>query len=176
MPKTKQNQTIQPKGSKQDQEHGTVYAEWQFPEFSQHERSLGWYITGAVIAAAFFIYALATDNYLFAVSILIFIIIIFFQHKREPLPIACRIMEDGLAVDQKFLHYKNLKNFWIIYNPPAVKRLYLNFENGWKPEVSIPLENQNPLYIRNILLQYLREDAEKTEESLYDSLSRQLKL
>ena len=63
-----------------------------------------------------------------------------------------------------------------IYNPPAVKRLYLNFENGWKPEVSIPLENQNPLYIRNILLQYLREDAEKTEESLYDSLSRQLKL
>ena len=47
---------------------------------------------------------------------------------------------------------------------------------GFRPSVTISLENQNPLEIRQILLEYLTEDVDKENESVSDGVSRLMKL
>ena len=49
-------------------------------------------------------------------------------------------------------------------------------KTGFRPSITISLENQNPIEIRNILLQYLLEDIDKENESFSDGLSRLMRL
>ena len=42
--------------------------------------------------------------------------------------------------------------------------------------LSIPLEKQNPIKIRKILLKYIDEDLDKDEESFSEILGRRLKI
>src|SRR3989338_6298111 len=94
---------------------------WSFPEYPKHERTVGWFIIAVLIGGALFAFALLSGNYLFA-SIIIFIsLIIALQHFRAPLTIDFAITEDGIALAGKALPWKDIKSFWMIYEPPGVK-------------------------------------------------------
>ena len=86
------------------------------------------------------------------------------------------INEDGVVLGSKFIAYKEIKDFFIIYEPPEVKTLHLEFNQGWRPRLAVPLGEQNPLAVREVLLKYLAENTERTEEPLSDYLSRKWKL
>ena len=61
------------------------------------------------------------------------------------------ITEDGLLVGNEFFPYEKIKNFYIIYQPPDVKMLYFDPKNILRPLIGIPLDDQNPSAIREIL-------------------------
>ena len=107
--------------------------------------------------------------------VMIVAIILYINHKKDPLTINFQIKEDGIVLGNKFYPYKEIKNFWIIYETPT-KSLYFDFESNWRPRLSVPIINQDPLQIRKILLKYLAEDLEQKEEPLSETLSRFLKL
>jgi hypothetical protein len=90
--------------------------------------------------------------------------------------IKLNIREDGLEIGRNFYSYRDLNNFWIIYQPPEVKKIYVSFKSRIAAPLVISLENQNPLKIRKTLLEYLPEDLEKEEEPASDSLSRTFKI
>ncbi|KKU49315.1 MAG: hypothetical protein UX68_C0001G0063, partial [Parcubacteria group bacterium GW2011_GWA2_46_9] len=71
---------------------------------------------------------------------------------------------------------KDLKSFWIIYEPPEVKMLYFDFKNAWRPRLPIPLQDENPIEVRRLLLKYLEEDLSRESEPTSDALSRLLRL
>jgi len=104
-----------------------------------------------------------------------FTLIIFLHSTKKPDKVSLAITEDGLEVGNNFYLYKEIKKFWIIYEPPDVKNLYFDFK-GLRPTLIIPLENKNPVQIRKILLDYLDEDLEKEDESLSEYLGRKLKI
>ena len=151
--------------------------EWEFPEFNKYELSRTWLIVMAIIGAGLIIFSLITSNYLLLLIIAIFVLIYIIRHRREPKIMDCMIFEDGMQLGENtFYEWNDIDKFWIIYEPPEVKSLYLSFKIGLRPEMAISLENQNPVEIRGLLKQFIQEDLEKENESFSDGLSRMMKL
>ncbi|MDD3284073.1 MAG: hypothetical protein PHZ07_00585 [Patescibacteria group bacterium] len=156
-------------------EKGKTLAQWHFPEFEPHDRNLLWYILLFVIATTFVIYSIITINFLFAVIVVMVVIILLMQNRKNPQEMEISIKEAGIDIGEKFYHYNNIKDFFIIYQPPEISNLYLELKNGFKTRLSIPLKNQNPVKTRDILLTFLEENLEREEEPTSDLLSRMLK-
>ena len=155
---------------------GEVLATWDFPEFIKHERGKLWYILFGVIFLAMIIYSYFSDNLLFAIIIALFIITYFSLERRGPINIQVAITEDGILINSKFFAFEDLQDFYIIYYPPQVKNLYFQPKNHLRPAIVWPLEDENPVTIRRILLQYLPEDLEKEEIPASESVSKILRL
>ena len=117
-----------------------------------------------------------TKNFLFAFIILTLAIIIFFHHTREPLSLPVTVTQLGILLNDKFYRFRDLTSFWIIYEPPFTKHLYLELANSLRPPLAIHLAEQDPVALRQSLLPYLREDLGQKEEPLSDLLWRLLKL
>jgi len=155
---------------------GEVHVSWTFPEFVREKRSKVWYVIVSVILGLMLTYAVLTGNYLFAVILFLAVFTVVFQYFQEARDIPVVIAEDGIIVDKQFYPYRDLKNFWLAYEPPEVKLLYLEFKSSIKGGLPIPLEDINPLEVRNALLDYLDEDLEKDEEELNETLARVFKV
>lgn len=155
---------------------GNSHVEWQFPEFAKEERSRAWYIAAAVILGLLLLFAVYTANFLFAIILLLSVFVIVYQFFQAPRNVPVVIGEDGIIVDKRFYPYKELKSFWIIYEPPHSKYLYLDFKSQIKKSLPVPLEDANPLAVREALLNYLIENLEEEDEHLGETLSRVLKI
>ena len=155
---------------------GTILASWNIPEFEKYNRSVFWYIGFGLLGFFCLIYALWTVNFLFALIIIIAAFVVYIQEKTEALPIKCLITSKGIKFGARLYFYSDIKQFWIIYDPPAVKKLYFSFRNILSPQLAISLKNQNPIKIREILLQLLDEDLEKEREPFHELLGRWAKI
>lgn len=155
---------------------GKILAEWHFPEFTKHDKSHRWYWIMFAIALVLLIIAMITKNFLFAVIIVMFVVIVLLQDRKEPSELIIHIMETGIRVDEKFLLYKDIRNFFILYEPPTISNLFIRPKNKLTPALNIPLVDQNPMKIRELLINFLPEDLETEEEPTSDFLARILKL
>lgn len=155
---------------------GTILASWNIPEFEKYDRSIFWYVSFGLLGFFCLIYGLWTANFLFVLIIIIAAFIIYIQEKTEAAQIKCLITSKGVKLGAKFYLYGDIKQFWIIYDPPAVKKLYFSFRNILSPHLVISLKSQNPIKIREILLQFLEEDLEKEKEPFSESFSRWAKI
>jgi len=149
---------------------------WNFPEYIKHSRKRGWYIWSSLIALLIIVYSLLVTNYLFALLVVMFGIILIINHRQDPQKINFTIDHDGIHLDKKLYKYKDIDKFWVIYQPPHAKNLYFEFKTSIRPKLSIPLDKQDPLEIKSFLRQYLEEDLEQEEESLTDIFGRIFKL
>jgi len=150
---------------------------WIVPEYIKHVRTKRWYIIAILGALFLLIFAFFTANFLFAVIVVVASLIIFLNDKQEPEQVQISIMGTGIIVGRKFYDYDDFKTFSLIYKPQDnVRNLYFEFNNGLKQRISIPLENENPLQIRDDLLKYLPEDLERINQPLSEGLARIFKI
>ncbi|MGC9049026.1 MAG: hypothetical protein ACP5IX_02310 [Patescibacteria group bacterium] len=161
---------------KVEADHGKKLAEWEFSEYVKYQRTLAWYIGLGIIGAAVIIYSIFSKNFLFALIVILIGFILVLHSKREPAGLKCLIFEDGIQVGTRFYDWDEIKSFRLVYKPPKVKLLYIDLKSILMPDFSVPLNNQNPLEIRQILKIYLPEDLEKQYETLTDRMNRWLKL
>ena len=64
-------------------------------------------------------------------------------------------------------------NFSVVYKPKQeIKNLYFEFQNSIKPRLSIPLNNINPINIREYLLKYLKEDLTRKNIPVSEELAK----
>lgn len=157
------------------QERGGLLSGWEIFEYVKHERSKNWYVWAGIIFAIMLIYAVYTLNFLFIVILILTAVIIVLRTVEEPMKVDFGIFEDGVGVGSNFYSWKDLDSFYIIYEPPEVKNLYFN-PKGLRSRISIPIEDKNPLKIREILLKYLVEDIEQEREPLSEEYGRFLKI
>ncbi len=155
---------------------GKIWANWEFPEFIQHSRSGTWFTVMSILLVGMLAYSYLSKNLLFAIILVLFVIIYFIIERRGPVVIQFAITEDGLLINDKFIEYAELDEFYIIYYPPDIKNLYFQPRNRFKEKIVVPLEDQNPMAIRQTLLKYLAEDLEKEEIPPSESLSRIFKI
>ncbi|NQT50075.1 hypothetical protein HQ571_05250 [Candidatus Kuenenbacteria bacterium] len=155
---------------------GEVFVNWEFPEYTEKRRSKAWYISVSVILALLILYAVLIGNYLFAIILVLGVFTVVYQYFEAPRSVPVVLAEDGIIIDREFFPYKAIKSFWLIYEPPDVKYLYLSFHSNLKRNLPIPLENANPLKIREALLTYLDEDLEKDEEEFSEVFSRMMNI
>ena len=129
-----------------------------------------------LIGLGLIIWSLSQGNFLFAMIVIITVLIIILRAKREIPKVDFKITQDGIELGSSFYEWSRIKNFWIIYKPPEVKKLYFRLKATFPFSLSIPLEKQNPVKVRRILLKYALEDLSKEEESFADFLGRSLKI
>jgi len=153
-----------------------ILLSWQFPEYNIYERKKSWYIWAGIFFLGLLSYAVFTANFLFGLIMIMAAIILFVSHNKEPENLNFSLSEKGIIVEDKIYPYKDIKKFWLLYEPPEVKNIYFEFKSSFKPILIIPLQNQNPLKVREILKKYLTEDLEKENESTSDALARVLKI
>ncbi|MCX6781540.1 MAG: hypothetical protein NTW66_00220 [Candidatus Magasanikbacteria bacterium] len=161
---------------KQDVNFGNVVYSWSFREYEKFNRGKRWYWITGLLAALLIAYAVYTANYLFALIIVLFGIIIFLQDMNEPAELDFALTDTGIVVGTKYYPFSELEKYWIVYNPPMVKVLYFEPKSTLKHRLHIPLLDTDPLTLRDYLNQFLIEDLEKEDEPLSDRLGRMFKI
>ncbi len=155
---------------------GRLVYEWSVKEYEEHDRERRWYVVMGSLGLGLIAFALITANYLFALIIVLFGILLYLHDLQTPLEIYFAITDTGIIVGKKFYRYSEIKNFWIIYTPPHVQNLYFGLGGMVKHRLQIPLLDFDPRPIREYLRQYLNEDLEQEEEPLSDRIARVFKL
>jgi hypothetical protein len=79
----------------------------------------------------------------------------------------------GVKVGEKLYQFREIKSFWIEYEPELnIKELSLQPKKWHHAFIKIPIYDQNPIQLRLFLLKFLPEIEHK--DSLADALSRKL--
>lgn len=152
-----------------------IQMEWYAYEYQKHERHPAWFLFLAIISGALIVYSIIVGNYLFAIIIVMLAIIINMYARREPEKLHLAITRHGFKVNDNLYTYEDdLSSFWILYRPPHLKTLNFSRKHAILPSLSFQLDDQNPLKIRELLLDHLPEDAMR-EEHFADKAARQLK-
>jgi hypothetical protein len=149
---------------------------WQFAETGNKEKNKKHYLIAMLVLAAFLIFAIFDKNFLFIVFLILTMLIITLEHKRKPLIVDFYIFEDGIKISDKFYTWQDIKNFRIVYEPPQVKNIYFDFKGMLIPSISLPLEDEDPIKIREFLKKYISEDLSRPYEPLIDKINRWLGL
>jgi len=165
-----------PKPIIEDLPIGEILYKWTVPEYEKHERGTLWYALILGFGSLLVIYGLFSNNFLFALIIILAGIILFIQSRQEAPDVSVQITEFGVGLGGRFYSYSELDNFYIIYQPPDVKTLFIETVAHFRPLLRIPLLDQNPLDIRSDLRAFLKEDVEKEEEPRSDTLARSWKI
>ncbi len=157
--------------------YGRLLLGWTFPEYARHKRNFKWHLLISLVLASVIFYSFLTGNFLFVVFLILFAVIIFSSDHRSPSKVSFDIFEDGIKLgENKFYAWSDIKNFHLVYQPPQVKRLYIDLKNAFLSDLSVPLGDKDPLKIRKILKEYLEEDLDRENETLMDRLNRWLKI
>ncbi len=154
---------------------GEVLHTWEVTEYERHERPTAWYVIMLVVGLFLVGYGLLTNNFLFALIIVLFAIIIFLQSHQEPHQIPFTITDLGVILNNRFYAYSEITDFYIIYNED-VKTLFLEPESSLRPRLRVSLTNQDPMEIKYALRQFLTENIEKEEEPFSDRIAREWRI
>ncbi len=162
--------------NKQDASTGDLVFSWSVKEYEQHDRGRNWYMIMGAVGIGLLLFSVISGNYLFALIVVLFGIILFLQDTQAPLDVFFAITEAGIVVGDKYYPFKELANYWIVYNPPEVKNIYFVTNNILKHRLQVPLLDIDPRPIRDFLNQFIVEDVDQEEEPLSDRLGRVFKL
>ncbi len=157
-------------------EHGKPVFGWEVPEYPKYERSRLWYLGALLLGALLLFFAFRSGNFLFAVIIVMFGIIIFLNTLREPSEFTFSLTERGMVWGKYYYPFIDIKNFWIVYQPPGVKNIYFEFKSVLHPRIQVPIYEQDPVVLREFLKKVVKEDATRQDEPLTDFLGRILKI
>jgi hypothetical protein len=156
-------------------DHGKKLFSWNFKEYEAQERSKTWYTIFFSALGLMMVYAVVTINFLFGIILVMSGIILMIRDRNLPNDVNFSITETGVEIDGKFFEFSQIATFYILYKPPELKNLYLDFKSLVTPRLIIPLHDQNPLAIRKLLNSYVTEDLEKEEEPLSEVFRKTLK-
>lgn len=165
------HEVSQPEG-----EHGRILLEWEYFDRPLYDRGRTWYMVMLAGGSVLLLYALISANFLFALIIVMFALVIYVSTIFEPTKHTLKLTEDGLDLGSAFVPYRDVEKFWFYYEPPTAKNLYLEFRNTFRPRLRVELGEQNPNRVREALAKFVQEDLEQVDEPLSDQISRIFKL
>lgn len=156
------------------QRSNDVLAHWKAPEFEVFERDKKWYLAIISFLVIIVTYAIFFDNPIMAITFILIGIVGYIYIQKEPRVLNFMITQEGIIAGKELYSFKNLRSFWIFYEPGGEKIISFDSNTFLAPYIQIPLEKQNPVEIRKILLRFLPE--KKEEPSLSDLFQRLLHL
>jgi len=158
--------------AKPERDAGEILYSWQAPEFEVYEKSRNWYIIATLFLFVVIIYAILTNGPIMAVTFILIGIVGYIYAQKEPRTIKFSITSKGLLADNNFYPYENIFSFWIFYEPTHTKVISLHTKAPVLPFVHIPIENEEPVKLRELLMQNIPEI--KQQPSLINTIERVL--
>ena len=153
-------------------DHGALLGSWGFLEHDRHERGMWWYIITSVVLLALIAYSIYDQNYLLTVILVLALLVFVITELRGPDTRTFSAYEDGLQVGTAFYPFTEIRNFFIIYEPPDVKMLYFDPKSIFRPMVGVPILDEDPNDLRTVLLEFIPEDIDREHEPVGDFLGR----
>lgn len=170
-----------------DSIHGKILHQWSFKEFEHHQHSRSWQVWMTLVLIGGIGLSVWYENIMLAFLLFAFAIILITRELQGPEMMRVYIREGALELILEDHHHqdrlattvipwKDIKRYWMLYQPPEIKNIYIRFTSPFRNGLRIPLIDQNPVEIRNTLNRFIDEDLSITEEPFIDLLARRLKL
>lgn len=156
--------------------YGVEFLRWEFDETDRYARGKAWYFVMTALMLGLLLYSFVSANFLFALIVLMFGLIVYLTSVRGGEPVQVAITDRGVMVGSSFYAHREIEHFWFIYQPPEVKTLYLDTRSLMVPRIALDLAEQDPNQVREALAPYVVEDLTKDEEPLSDVIARVMKL
>lgn len=153
-----------------------VIYSWSHPDHVAYDKDKKWYIISIVILILSVSGAIWAQNYLFAVFLVMFYMVVLLYENRPPEVVDFVITPIGVKSGSNFYYWRQIDHFFVVYHAHGIKNLYIEFKNQLNGRLVIPLDNQNAVAIREYLLRFVKEDLEREAEPISEQLRRLLKL
>lgn len=147
---------------------------WLAPEFIHYPKSLFWFVIVIVMGLGLLTYFLFQKDFLTATLFALLLLTVLYFSKTKSKTVHIMLSSQGIKLNNTKLSYQQIKSFWIVYEPPEVKTLNFETTAYLNHFLTLQLSDQNPVEIREFLLQYLPEDLDRGEQ-FADKLARKLK-
>lgn len=154
--------------------HGEIRHSFLSPEFLDYPRGPLWYLTAGLIGVGILIIGILTHTITLTLAFLLFVAVYWLLHTREARMLDVAITRHGVRVDEKFIPFSDIEEFWIVHDPPFVADLKLRTKRKFNPILTIHIFGQDPLALRQLLTPHV-EEVER-EEAFTDLLVRALRL
>lgn len=155
----------------EEKDQKIIYS-WNAPEFTYQPKGSGWLIGLFTITSVIIVFSLIMRNFFFSFLVLIAAFLVYIQAHKRPRRINFSITETGIGADGRFYPYKSIVSFWI-FEEPELNCLSLETKIFLQPRISIPLGQEKPEQIKNLISKFIKE--KKQEEHFSDLLARKLK-
>ncbi len=160
--------------AKEREENDILALEWSAPEYEYSPKSKEWYIMLGSVCVSLLIIAIYFKNLLMGVLIFTGGFTIAIMAGKKPKIVKIGIDTRGITMEKQMYSYKNIKSFWVEYEPPKRKEIILTLKEGIMPVVKIPLGKSNPNEVRKFVLRFAKEI--EYEYTFTDALAERLKL
>lgn len=146
---------------------------WIALEYEYNQKSPDWFWAVVILTLAIAVTSFILKNLVFGILAIISGFTIILYAIRKPLKIEFSITNHGVQIGNKLYQYNDLESFWVHYNPPIKKELSLKSKKMIMPYIKIPLGDEDPNIIRELLLRFMQE--KEHIEPFMDILMRNLK-
>ena len=151
-----------------------VFFHWKAPEFEVFERDRNWYFWMGLILLLIIAWALYVNSPLMAITFILIGIVGYMHSNAEPKILDFLVTRDGVVAGKDLYEFENIRSFWIFYEPEGLRVISLHLKSGFLPYIHIPVHDQDPAKIREVLLEYIEE--EKHEPGIVETMERILKI
>lgn len=149
---------------------------WHAREWMDHEKGSMWWTVAGILVVLVVVISLIYGSWTTAVVFALLAGTYYLLAHERAEVVEVSVTELGVRFGEKFWQYANIKEFWLVYDPPRVTTLHLEIREGkFKKEIVIQMEDVNPLDVRDALSQQIPE-AEGMEEGALDQMARVLKI
>ena len=147
---------------------------WEAPSFyyNPQKRYLS-LVTMALMAGAVALLIFKYDT-LTSIFLILASLVLLLYGKQKPTISKITVNQSGILIGDIMYYYKDLKSFWIEYNPGGPKELSLESAKWYMPYVKVMLNEQNPVEVRSLVINFVPE--KEHENSLVDQIGRRLGL
>ncbi len=130
---------------------------WNTIEYLHTEKTTDWYWIVGIITLSIALISIILNNIIFAILIVVSSFTLSLFASRKPEIINIDITESGIKIGKNMYPYSSLKAFWI-NDYGDFGNLLLRSSGVINPLISIPIIKIDPEKIREILLEYIREE------------------
>jgi len=143
---------------------------WRAPEYEIYEKDHKWYLYIGLFLSAVVGYALYKDSPVMAITFVLIGVVGYIFINKKPKIVDFGVTNDGIIAGRNIYDFDNIKSFWIFYEPEGVRVISLHMKNQIIPFIHIPVHDEDPTEIRNVLMEFLPEV--KQTPSIVDSFER----
>ena len=163
-----------PKPVKREETKSSPHFEWQAPSFYYNPQKK--YLALVVIALMAGAVALLffDRDMLLAIFLMLSSLVLVLYTNKKPDMSKISVDQTGISINDRVYYYKELKSFWIDYNPHGPKELSLEARKWYLPHIKVSLEQEDPIELRSLMINFVPERVH--EQSLVDFIARKLGL
>jgi hypothetical protein len=151
-------------------QHITTIMRWDAPEFEMLEKNKKRLAYMLLLLSIIIGYAAFTNSPLMALVFILIGIVAYLDMQKTPRNLNFSIIPEGIIAGKELYDFDNIRSFWIFYDPEYKKIVCLHTKSFISPFVHIPIHDQDPVAIRNILIKHIPE--KKQDHNFTELLER----